>query len=241
MFALAVGHRNQGAFMPAFLRGFLATGAALAIIWLSALTAEASVVTINFTGTITAINDPSGFISGSNVGDSFSGSLVYDTSAPIAVPGANPAEYDYLPGSTPPYASPLGISITVGSHTFDPHYPGVMQIHVQNDLTGSTYPDAFVAVASTQVGTSASLAVFGLADTTGTALSSTDLPTSLDFSKFDASEFQLTSPTGGPDIFDGIINGVGAPVPEPASVTLLGIGALAMGAFVLRRRGYFLS
>jgi hypothetical protein len=221
--------------MPALLRAFLATSAALSITLISALTAEASLVTIDFTGTITSINDPSGFISGSSVGDSFSGSLVYDTSAPIAVPGANPAEYDYLPTSTPPYASPLGLTFTVGSHTFDPHYPGAMQIHVQNDLTSSTFPTAFVAVASTQVGTGATLAVFGLADSTGNALSSTALPTSLDFSKFDASEFQLTNPDGGPDIFDGTINGVGTTVPEPASATLLGIGALAMGAFVLQR------
>ncbi len=225
--------------MAALLRAFLATSAALSITLISAMTAEASIVTINFTGTITSINDPSGFISGSSVGGSFSGSLVYDTSAPIAVAGANPAEYDYLPASTPSYASPLGLTFTVGSHTFDPHYPGVMQIHVQNDLVSSTYPDAFVAVASTQVGTGATLAVFGLADTTGTALSSTALPTSLDFSKFDASEFQLTDGKGGPDIFDGTINGVS--VPEPASTTLLGIGALAIGALVLRRRGYCIS
>jgi hypothetical protein len=224
--------------MRALLRAFLATSAALSITWISALTAEASIVTINFTGTITAVDDPSGFISGSTVGDSFSGSLVYDTSAPIAVPGANPAEYDYLPTSTPPYASPLGLTFTVGSHTFDPHYPGAMQIHVQDDLTSSPYPTAFVAVASTQVGSGATLAVFGLADSTGTALSSTALPTSLDFSKFDASEFSLTNPTGGPDIFDGTINGTA--VPEPASATLLGIGALAVGAFVLRRRGNFI-
>jgi PEP-CTERM motif len=230
---LVLGIATRGIIMFALLRALLATGAALSMIWISTLTAEASVVTINFTGTITVINDP-GFISGSNVGDSFSGTLVYDTSAPIAVPGANPAEYDYLSTSTPPYASPLGLTFTVGSHTFDPHYPGAMQIHVQDDLTSLPYPTAFVAVASTQVGTGASLAVFGLADSTGTALSSTALPTSLDFSKFDASEFQLTNPQGGKDIFDGTINGVA--VPEPASATLLGIGALAMGAFVLRRR-----
>jgi hypothetical protein len=236
-----MGIATLGAIMPALLRAFLATSAALSITWISTLTAEAGVVTIDFTGTITAINDPSGFISGSSIGDSFSGSLVYDTSAPMAVPGANPAEYDYLPTSTPPYASPLGITITVGSHTFDPHYAGVMQIHVQDDLMGSPYPTAFVAVASTTLGTGATLAVFGVADTTGTALSSTALPTSLDFSKFDASEFQLTNPKGGPDIFDGTINGVGALLPEPASATLFGIGALAVGAFILRRRGYFIS
>ncbi len=76
-----LGIATRGIIMFALLRALLATGTALSIIWISALTAEASIVTINFTGTITAIDDPSGYISGSNVGDSFSGSLVYDTSA----------------------------------------------------------------------------------------------------------------------------------------------------------------
>jgi hypothetical protein len=226
--------------MSGTLRVLGAVIAAMSLAWISALTAQAGLVTVNFSGTITSIDDPKGFISGSKVGDSFSGKLVYDDTAKIAVPGANPAEYDYLTSTTPPFASPLGLTFTVGSHTFDPHYPGVMQIHVQNDLASSKFPDAFVAVASVGLGTGTTLAAFGVADTTGTALSSTDLPTSLDLSKFNNGEFNLVG-SAGTNIFAGTINVGAASVPEPASVTLLGLGVVAIGGWILRRRGVLVS
>jgi hypothetical protein len=212
--------------------------AAMAITLLSTLSAEASLVTVNFTGTVTSSDDPDGYISGTILGDSFSGTLTYDTSATIGVPGSDPAIYTYLPSSTPAYASPLGITLTVGSHTFSENYTGVMQVTVQNNLTSAAYPDVFGAVADMKVGNTSSLAGFALGDATGTALSSTALPTSLNLSQWTVGDFNLTSPTiPGENIFSGSINLNGASVPEPGSLTLLGLGALGVGSWLCRRLG----
>ena len=62
-----------------FCRGVvLITGLVLALV--SARPTEAGIVTVNFSGTVTSIDDPSGDISGTNLGDSFSGTLVYNSS-----------------------------------------------------------------------------------------------------------------------------------------------------------------
>ena len=172
----------------------LAITAALALV-LCAPSTEAALVTVNFSGTITSIDDPNGYISGSSVGDPFSGTLVYSTGLAAGVPGANPSIYTYLPSTTPVFATPLGITVTVGSHTFSSSYTGLMQITVQNNLAGA-YPDVFGAVADVNVGNTYTLAGFALGDSTGTALSSTDLPTSLDLSKFTVGDFNLVTPNG---------------------------------------------
>ncbi len=202
----------------------LAITAALALV-LCAPSTEAALVTVNFSGTITSIDDPNGYISGSSVGDPFSGTLVYSTGLAAGVPGANPSIYTYLPSTTPAFAAPLGITVTVGSHTFSSSYTGLMQITVQNNLAGA-YPDVFGAVADVNVGNTYTLAGIALGDSTGTALSSTDLPTSLDLSKFTVGDFNLVTPNGaGTNIFEGVIN-LNA-VPEPSSLALAGIAILA--------------
>jgi hypothetical protein len=216
--------------------------AAISITLISTLTAEASLVTVNFSGTVSTIDDPNGYISGTKVGDPFSGTLVYDSSATIDLAGANPAHYTYLPGGTNPFAAPLGITLTVGGHTFSTVYTGLMQLTVQNNLAGASFPDVFGAVADVKVGNTLTLAGFALGDKTGTVLSSTALPTSLNLSQWTVGEVNLVSPSAnGTSIFDGLINLGGSSVPEPGSVTLLGLGVLGMGAWLLRRRGAFVS
>ena len=97
-----------------------------------------------------------------------------------------------------------------------------MQLKVGNNLAGM-YPDVFTAVSDVDVGGSATLASFGLADTTGTVFSSTALPTSLDLGKFDVGKFTLGSGQEQ-EIFEGVITLQS--VPEPSSVILLGFAAL---------------
>jgi hypothetical protein len=94
--------------------------------------AQAGVVTVNFTETVTALPDPTGVFAGAAVGDPFSGTLVYDTTATAVTPGANPAQYLYSSSSTPPFASPLGITFTLHGVTITPRYPGAMVVSCMN-------------------------------------------------------------------------------------------------------------
>jgi hypothetical protein len=219
-----------------FCRGVvLITGLVLALV--SARPTEAGIVTVNFSGTVTSIDDPSGYISGTNLGDSFSGTLVYNSSATVDLPGANPAHYTFLPNGTNPFVAPLGITLTVGSHTFSTLYTGLMQLTVQNDLASSNYPDAFGAVADVKVGNTFSLAGFVLGDKTGTVFSSTALPTSLDLSQFTVGEVNLVSPSAnGTNVFVGTINL--SSVPEPASMTLMALGVIGAAAWSLGRSAF---
>jgi hypothetical protein len=203
--------------------------------------ARAAQVTVNFTGTVTGLPDPTGVFAGAAVGDTFSGTLVYDTTAAAVAPGADPAQYLYSGSSTPPFASPLGITFTLHGVTIAPRYPGAMIVTVQNDLASNpTFPDVFIAqaaAASPGVGVGNPQIDFAVADRTGTALSSTALPTSLDLHRFTDGEFRLFNNTAGNvfDLLTGTIN-VGA-VPEPSSLVLAGTAALAgLGAWARRRR-----
>ena len=207
--------------------------AAMAIGLVGSVSVRAAQVTVSFTGTVTSIDDPSGYIAGAKVGDTFSGTVVYDTSLPPDVPGANPETYTYLHTTTPPFAVPLGITVNLDGHTFQSDGAGLMQITVQNDLTTKPYPDVFAAVADVGVGTTHTLAAFALGDATGTVLSSTALPTSINLSQWTVGDFNLTNPTGATNIFAGTINL--ASVPEPGSVVLLGLGMLGAAAGWLRR------
>ncbi len=210
--------------MPSFSCSLRVIFAAVMITFVSTLGAAAGQVTVNFTGMVSMVNP--GAISGTKAGDPFSGKLVYDDSTPVDTPGANPAVYTTLP----PLASGLGMTLTIGGNTYSAETGDLMQLKVGNDLTGM-FPDVFTAVSFVNVGGSATVASFGLADTTGTAFSSTALPTSLDLSKFDFSK--LTLGTSDHTIFVGDINLQS--VPEPSSVILLGFAAV-VGACVVRRR-----
>ncbi|WP_165251310.1 PEP-CTERM sorting domain-containing protein [Paludisphaera soli] len=207
-----------------------------------AFTAQAGLVTVGFTGTVTSIPDPTGVFAGAAVGDTFTGTVVYDTTAAIGTPGSNPAQYLDTGASTPPFASPLGISFTLNGVTIDARYTGGMLATIQNDLASNpAYPDAFLAQASAASPGAGALNPtidLILVDSTGTALGSTDLPTSLDASWFTDGQLRFSNNTVGNvfDIFTGTIDTTAVAVPEPSSLALLGLGGLAALGLARRRR-----
>ncbi len=217
--------------MAGALRAVGVVVAAFLITLISSLGAFAGQVTVHFSGTVTLVDTSE--ISGTKVGNSFSGMLVYDSSTPeTSLAGSDPAQYT----ARPPLASGLGITLTVGGNTYAAELGDVLQLTVGNDLTG-TYRDVFAARGYVNVGGAVTGAEFGVADQTGTVFSSTALPTSLDLSKFSVGTFALAGTPGSTDIFEGTINLVqAASVPEPGSAVLLGIGALAGGCVLRSRR-----
>ena len=131
------------------------------------------------------------------------------------VSGANPAHYTDLPGSTPPFAAPLGRTVTVGSHTFSALYTGHDQLTVQNDLASSTYPDAFAAVADVKLGNTFALAPLVLGDKTGNGASVDRAALKAWTSVFTVGASNLISPNGnGTNIFEGPINLTAVPSPS---------------------------
>ncbi len=217
--------------MTGALRALGVVIAAFMITLIFTLGAEAGLVTVDFSGSVTVVD--TSLITGTKVGDSFSGTLVYDSSTPkTSMAGADPAIYTALP----PLASGLGITLTVGGVTYAGETGYAEQLMVGYHLKG-TYPDLFTAAAYVNVGGSATLASFGLGDETGTVFSSTALPTSLDLNKFSVGTFALAGQGGAANIFQGTLSLLQpAAVPEPGSAVLLGIGALGGGCVLRARR-----
>lgn len=204
--------------------------------------ARADSVTYNFTGTIT-----SSTASSISTGNTFSGQFTFD---PAAVGTGSPTfmTYDGQTFSVNISGSP-GYSVTATTP------PG---IQVQNDGTD------FFAVAGTpsvipfpppappewNPGINDSSMALFLSDSTGTAFSSANLPSSLDLSAFDSATFSLTvswyfTPPEGvtqqytDDIEGNITSLTLAPpsaVPEPASATLAGLGLASLLGYGWRRR-----
>ncbi len=206
--------------MTGALRALGVISSAFMITLISSRGAEAGLVTVDFSGSVSVVD--TSLITGTKVGDSYSGTLVYDSSTPeTSMSGADPATYTALP----PLASGLGITLTVGGKTYTAELGDTEQLTVAYHFMGTS--DVFAATAYVNVGGSATLASFGVRDTTGTVFSSTALPTSLDLSKFTDGEFTLAGPPGGTNIFQGTINLQS--VPEPASAVLLGAGGAGRG------------
>src|SRR4051794_22124097 len=112
----------------------LAAALAAALALTAPAAARAAFVTVNFTGTVTSLPDPTGVFAGAAVGEAFSGARVSDPAAAAAPPGATPAQSLSSAATAPPFAAPLGITVTLHGVTVVPRYPGAMVVTVQNDL-----------------------------------------------------------------------------------------------------------
>jgi len=194
---------------------------AVALVALTSGPASGAIVTFNFTGHVVVSSDPSLYA----LGQTFSGSLSYDTATPISAAGPGVATYDSTAGT------PISIAVSIGADSFidtigDPAGSESAFIQILNDPF-----DQFFAFTSTGPRTMSVV----LGDASATAFDSVELPTSLDLASFQtAREFNFFDD----DVFfQGEFDSFNeAAVPEPASLAIWGLGALGCAVAAARRR-----
>lgn len=210
--------------------------------------ASAELVTFSFSGAITLVNDVNGnFGGGVRVGDVFTGTLVYDTATIDGLSDPGMGRYLYANRLTnTPFVSPLGLTVRVGSLTFQPSYATSAFTVWTADNQPTTIPgvdgDGIEADQSTSLNgttTIPGLTTLALLDRSQKVFSSDALPSGLKASDFTEGLFRvLVFGPGSTQVvaLEGSLNLGDAAVPEPASVVLLGCGGLGLLACQSRRR-----
>jgi len=198
-------------------------------------TANAQIVSFEFSGTIQQVTDPGGLLPADiTAGVPYSGIVTYDTSRVTDfVPGDSGNGVYRFQGSS---ANDYAMNATVGTHTISwnptPTLPNYIQAYLlsnhlldygarQPQLDGAQPPGSIVDWNAN----------VSLWDTTSTALSSDALPTSAPvLGLFDQPTFYLQAANGADNYyFGGPITSI-TPVPEPASAALAAaVGLLGLG------------
>ncbi len=210
--------------------------AAILVAWLPA-SASAAPVTFNFNGAATFVNP---YLSSQYaIGNSLTGSLTFDSA--LVDTDASTTHGLYAPLSS------LTFTLNGNVHTFVSG-TGFDKIEVQNGTPGN--PDQLVfsvdIAGPTVNGFEPFFLTLTLADPTGLALSSDALPTSFNTIQFPQASFTIsftnrTNPhdttTPGTNFtgVSGTLTGSAA-VPEPATLTMLGIGVAGMALRFCRKR-----
>jgi hypothetical protein len=194
---------------------------------------DARAVTFDFSGTFTSVSTSGGLVS---QGEAFSGSVTYDPAA-AAVFSPNPfySNYSFYP------AGSNGLVIQAGSFTFsaDPLQGFYGNVHdhapsspYDSDGVSFTESDALINGFSNG-GTFFEIVLNGSTnDSPQNPLTGTALPTAVDLGAWDnANVIVQTAAMTAYGTID-----LPSPVPEPASIALMGFGGLALVSLRTRAR-----
>lgn len=189
----------------------------------SALPAQATLITIEITAEVDAVYDPSGYLEGNiGVGDTITGTYSYESTTLDTNPSPYVGDYEH-------FASPAGIFLSVGEFDFTTDLANVaFLVEIINDYTSGGLHDSYILRSYSNLPLSNEVSVdhisWSLRDSSATALSSTDLPTTapvLD-AWLSRNELRLEGERLG-YIIDAHVTSA---IPEPATIVLFAIGAL---------------
>jgi len=200
-----------------------------AMVFFSAL-AQATLIPIAITAEVTGVSDRLGVLEGNiNAGDIITGMYIYDSSTPDSDPFEYRGVYEH-------HAPPYGITLTVGGFVFmtDPDNVNFI-IEIGNDiLTIAWIYDAYRLESENNLPLSNGLSVdyfsLELFDLSASALSSAALPTTapvLDHWYTSYDDIRISGSGRGSFGIDGHLTSA-VLIPEPATLALLGLGALAL-------------
>ncbi len=193
-------------------------------VFLFALPANGALITIGIEAVVDGVHDPDNYLEGLvNIGDLITGTYTYDTDTADSSPLANVGRYEH-------YAYPCGISLSVGGLDFgtDPAVPYVL-VEVGNDI----YVDDYLMRSHNNLplsnGTSVNNISWSLQDTSATAITNIELPrTAPVLSDWQVNYLNIEGPGRRDNIlFQGHVTSA-VVIPEPATILLLGFGAIAL-------------
>ena len=201
------------------------------ILALSASSLRAAIITIDITAEISDVDDLGGLLEGLvNVGDIITGSYTYDSATPDSDPLETGGSYDY-------FSEFYGISLSVSGFVFQTDPDNVdFRIDILNNHLGQ---DGYVLRSYHNLPLSNGVLIdyisWQLDDYSCTALSSDALPTTPPVLEDWESIGGITIDFGykGSSMIRAHVTSAEL-VPEPATVFLLGLGALAL---LRKRRG----
>jgi hypothetical protein len=176
-----------------------------------------------FTGTISEV-EPGWLSSGIAVGDTFTGVLAYNPLMPGSG-GPNPVGiypgYDHSSDT-----SYMSLAVAIGHHGFAISPPLSSLIEVIKNAGGDSF---------TASGELVELIRLTLSDPTGTALSSSALPSSLNFGNWQSGTIWIGAPHAGAGSIAGNLTAL-YPIPEPGTGALFTVGLIALLVRNLNRR-----
>jgi hypothetical protein len=185
--------------------------------------AKATVIRIEIEGVVDSIMDDGNYLEGEiKVGDSIGGFYVYESTTPDTNPSIYVGDYQH---NVPPY----GISLSVGGFEFKTN-PANMDFNVEiiNESTSGGLHDAYGVLSGSNLALSNGTIVdhisWWLGDSSATALSSIDLPTTAPvLSAWQSRNWLRLDGQRGLYIVDGHVTSA---IPEPGTLLLLSLGGL---------------
>jgi len=185
--------------------------------------AQATLITIEIEAVVDSVDDEFGYLEAKvSPGDIITGSYTYESRTPDTNPSMHVGDYRH-------HSAPCGISLTLGGFEFKSDPANLdFTVEIINDSTSGGLHDAYGVLSGSNLALSNGTIVdhisWWLGDSSATALSSTELPTTAPvLSVWQSRNWLRLDGERGLYIVDGHVTSA---IPEPRTLLLLTFGGL---------------